>query len=358
MAVLTSPRFLYPGAAAGPDGYAAATRLALALWDSAPDRALLDAAAAGKLDGRAALAAQAERMLADPRARAKVRAGLLGWLNVEQPPELAKDPGRFPGFDAAVAADLRTSMELFLDDVVWGDKPDFRRLLSSDAYFLNGRLAKVYGADLPADAGFTKVRLGAGGERAGVLTHPYLLSVLAYPAESSPIHRGVFVARGVLGLTLRPPPEAFVPLPAEAHPEFTTRERVAFQTRADACVRCHGVINPLGFPLEHFDAIGRYRETEDDKPIDGGGYYETRAGTTERFADGRQLATYLAGSEEVRAAFVQRMFHHLVKQPVRAYGLERPAALQKAFAESGYNVRELLVEIAVTAAAEGPGTGP
>jgi hypothetical protein len=357
MLVLTSPRFLYPAAAEGSAGYAAAGRLALTLWDSVPDRALLEAAAAGKLESRAGLAAQAERMLADPRAKAKVRAGLLAWLKVEQPPELAKDPKRFPGFDAAVAADLRTSLGLLLDDVVWGDAPDFRRLLSSDEYFLNGRLAKVYEVDLPPDAGFTKVRLGTGGQRAGVLTHPYLLSVLAYPAESSPIHRGVFVARGVLGLTLRPPPDAFTPLPAEAHPELTTRERVAFQTRADACVRCHGVINPLGFTLEHFDAIGRYRETEDDKPIDGGGYYETRAGTTERFADSRQLATYLAGSKEVQAAFVQQTFHHFAKQPVRAYGLEKPAALQKAFAESGYNVRRLLVEIAVTAA-EGSGTGP
>jgi len=352
--VLTSPRFLYPDAGTkSDDGYAAVSRLALALWDSTPDRALLDAAAAGRLSTRCDLVAQAERMLDDARARAKIREGLLAWLKLEQPPELAKDRSRFPGFDAAVAGDLRTSLEMSLDDAVWGDPTaDFRRLLSSDEYFVNGRLAKVYGVDLPPDAEFTKVKLG-GRQRAGVLTHPYLLSVLAYPAESSPIHRGVFVARNLLGITLRPPPEAFVPLPAAAHPEFTTRQRVAFQTRADACVRCHGVINPLGFPLEHFDAIGRFRQTENGKPIDANGSYWSRAGTTETFTDARGMVAYLAASDEVYAAFVEQTFQHLVKQPLRAYGLRKPRELRQDFAESGYSIRKLLVEIAV-AAAQGP----
>jgi hypothetical protein len=355
--VLMSPHFLYPGAAPESDGYAAASRLAMTLWDSIPDRALMDAAAGGKLCTRAELAAQAQRMLADRRARAKLRAGLLAWLKVEQPPELAKDLKSFPDFDADVAADLRTSLDVFLDDIVWSESSDFRQLLVSDVYFMNGRLAKVYGVDLRPDAGFTKVKLSDGGERAGVLTHPYLLSVLAYPAESSPIHRGVFIARGLLGVTLRPPPNAFVPLPAESHPEFTTRQRVAFQTRADACVRCHGVINPLGFPLERFDAIGRHRMEERGKPIDSTGYYDSRAGTTEKFGDAHQLATYLAGSEEVRAAFVQQMFHHFVKQPVRAYGLDEPRSLQKYFEESDCNIRKLVIEIAVTAARQ-TGSGP
>src|SRR5262249_34367495 len=150
---------------------------------------------------------------------------------------------------------------------IWGDASDFRQLLLSETLFLNGRLAKLYGVDLPADAPFKKVAPETG-KRAGVLTHPYLLAAFAYTAESSPIHRGVFLAPNVLGQTLRPPPEAFTPLPAEAHPELTTRERVALQTRPQACVVCHGMINPLGFTLENFDAIGRLREQERGKPID------------------------------------------------------------------------------------------
>jgi len=140
------------------------------------------------------------------RARAKVREFLLQWLKVEHSPDLAKDPKQFPDFDKALASDLRTSLELFLDDVVWGDSSDFRQLLLADSLFLNGRLAKFYGVDLPADAPFQKVT-HEPRERAGVLSHPYLMATFAYTSTSSPIHRGVFVARSVLGRSLRPPPQ-------------------------------------------------------------------------------------------------------------------------------------------------------
>lgn len=350
IAVLASPRFLYPETSDDQAGsYGVAARLALALWDSTPDEGLRRLAAAGALSTRQQIAAQAERMLADPRARAKVRQFMMAWLRVDQFPEIVKDASRFPGFDANAAADLRTSLELFLDDIVWSDSSDLRQLFLSDDYYLNGRLAALYGVQLPGDADFTKVRFEPG-QRAGVLTHPYMLSVLAYPAESSPIHRGVFIGRGLLGITLRPPPSAFSPLPPELHPDLTTRERITLQTSQTACVRCHGVINPLGFALENFDAVGRWRSTEKGKPLDDTGFYETRAGPTAKFAGAQQLAAYLAGSDEVQASFSQQLFQHLTKQPVRAYGLQKPHELQEFFAANGWNVRKLLVEIAVTAA--------
>ena len=208
--VLKSPRFLYREVGEKHDDYDVAARLSFSLWDSIPDQALLSAAAAGKLHTLAEVKLQAERMLADPRARAKLRDFLLTYLKADQAPELAKDPKRYPGFDAAVAADLRTSLELFLDDVLASEGADFRRLVLAEDVFLNGRLAKLYGGDVPADADFRKVVLDQG-KRAGVLTHPYLLATFAYTADSSPVHRGVFIARGILGLGLRPPPEAFTP---------------------------------------------------------------------------------------------------------------------------------------------------
>src|SRR5262249_3746628 len=210
---------------------------------------------------------QAERMLVDPRAKAKLREFLLTWLRADQVQDLAKDAKRFPGFDAAVIGDLRTSLELFLDDVVWSEKSDFRQLLLSDEIFLNGKLAKFYDAKLPGNADFTKVKLDSG-RRAGALTHPYSMTSVAHSTESSPIHRGVFLARGVLGLSLRPPPEAVAPLPPELHPNLTTRERVEMQTKANACLTCHAIINPLGFTLENFDAVGRFREQDHGKPVD------------------------------------------------------------------------------------------
>ena len=360
--VLKSPRFLYPDATGGPEQYGTASRLALALWDAPPDKELLDAATAGKLGTKAEVAKHAERMLADPRAKAKLREFLLTWLKVDQAPELAKDPKRFAGFDAAFATDLRTSLELFLDDVVSSPDSDFRKLLLSDETFLNGRLAdfygvklpgdgavKILGIELPSDAPFAKVKFDAD-KRAGVLTHPYILSALAYTGESSPIHRGVFVARGVLGVTIRPPMEAFTPLAPDLHPKLTTRERVTLQTSPAACAGCHTTMNPLGFALENYDAVGRYREKEKDKAVDATGSYLTRAGDVAKFGNAKELANFLAGSEEVHAAFAQQMFHHYAKQPVRAYGLQRPQELRKSFAESGYNVRKLVVEITTTAA--------
>jgi cytochrome c553 len=341
---LKSPRFLYREAGQGaPDSYDVAARLSFALWDALPDKELLTAAAGGQLATRDQVARQAERMLADPRARAKLRGFLLTWLKVDHVPDIAKDPKRFPGFDAAVVTDLRTSLELFLDDVIWDERSDFRQLLLADQLFLNGRLAKLYEADLPAEAGFQKMKLNTE-QRAGILTHPYLMAAYSYTGETSPIHRGVFLARGLLGLALRPPPEAFTPLPAELHPNLTTRERVALQTKDRACMACHGMINPLGFTLEHFDAIGRFRDKDNAKPIDAGGSYQTKAGKTVKFTGARDLAQFLAQSEEVQEAFAEQLFHHLVQQSVKAYGTETLPELRRSFAANEFHIRKLVVE--------------
>jgi cytochrome c553 len=347
--VLHSPRFLYREIAGGRDAYDTASRLSFGLWDSLPDPELLQAAAAGQLATREQMVRQAERMVGDLRSRSKVRQFLLQWLKVDPAPDLAKDPRRFPGFDRAAASDLRTSLELFLEDVVWGASSDFRQLFLADTLYLNGRLARFYGADLPLDAPFQKVAPKTG-ERAGVLTHPYLLATFAYTGTSSPIHRGVFLVRGVLGRVLAPPPEAFTPLPPDLHPQLTTRERVALQTRPQACQSCHGMINPLGYTLEHFDAIGRYRDRENDRPIDATGLYQTRAGDLVSFAGIKDLAKFLAASEETHEAFVEHLFHHLVKQPVGAYGPRKAAELRQSFARNGYSVRKLMVEIVAESA--------
>ena len=374
--VLKSPRFLYreipltlPSPPQGGEGrvrgdpYDVASRLSFGLWDSLPDRELLEAAASGKLATREQVARQAERMVGDLRTRAKLREFLLQWLKVDQVPDLSKDRDSFPGFDAAIASDLRASLELFLEDVLWSDGSDFRQLLLADSLYLNGRLARFYGTTLPPDAAFRKVRIKQG-ERAGVLTHPYLLATFAYTATSSPIHRGVFLARSVLGRSLRPPPEAFTPLPAKLHPNLTTRQRVALQTKPQSCIACHGMINPLGFTLEHYDAVGRYRDRENGKAIDATGTYQTQTGEVVRFNGVRDLARFLAGSEEVHEAFVEQLFHYLVKQPVRAYGPRKLAELRQSFAENGFSVRKLLVQMMAESAlapreqkAQAPGRG-
>jgi cytochrome c553 len=353
--VLLSPRFLYREPGDSADAFDVACRLSFGLWDAPPDKELLAAAAAGKIGTRTQVAHQAERMLADGRAHAKLREFLLQWLKLDQAPELAKDAERFPDFDKAVVADLRTSLERFLEEVVWTGNGDFRRLFLAEELYLNGRLAKFYGADLPADADFTKVRLDPE-QRAGVLTHPYLMATFGYTAASSPIHRGVFVGRGLLGVQLRPPQDAFTPLSEKLHPDLTTRERVTLQTKAASCQACHGIINPLGFTLEHFDAVGRYRDKDKNRAVDATGSYLTRKGETVKFDGARDLAKFLASNEEVQTTFVERLFQHLAKQPIAAYGSTQAADLRKAFVGQGYNIRKLVVEAVVTSAL--PGTKP
>jgi hypothetical protein len=346
---LKSPQFLYREIGGTPDPNEVAARLSFGLWDSIPDQELIAAARAGRLATRQQIVEQAEPLLGDPRAKAKLRGFLLTWLKADHDLDLAKDAKKFPGFDAAVIADLRASLELFLDDVLWSERSDFRELLLADDLFLNGRLAKFYGAELPANAPFTRVKLD-GDRRAGVLTHPYLMTSFAHSGESSPIHRGVFLARGVLGMSLRPPPEAVAPLAPELHPKLTTRERVALQTRPTACMSCHSIINPLGFTLEHFDAVGRYREQDRGQSVNALGSYLTRAGRTVTLKNARELAEFLAGSDEAHAAFIEQLFHHLVQQPVRAYGKDTLDELRRSFAANGFNIRKLAVEVMATSA--------
>lgn len=347
---LKSPRFLYREVGSTtPDPYDVASRLSFALWDTLPDAELLKAAAAGELSTRDQVAKQAQRMVADPRSRAKLREFFLQWLKVDHHPDLAKDAKRFPGFDEAVAADLRTSLELTLEQVMWSEKSDYRELLLTDKVYLNGRLAKFYGVNLPPDAPFQLVELDPK-ERAGVLTHPYLLASFAYLDESSPIHRGVMIARGLFGRRLQPPAQAFTPLPADLHPNLTTRQRVALQTKPTACSTCHDLINPLGFTLEKFDAIGRLRAQENGKPVDSTGSYESRAGKAVKFAGARDLANYLTVSDEAHTAFVEQLFQHLVKQPAQAFGPDTLPEMQKAFTSHDFNIRSQIVETAVVAA--------
>lgn len=347
---LKSPRFLYREIdAARPDAYDLASRLSFALWDSLPDETLLKAAASGELGTREQVARQAARMVADPRAWFKLREFFLQWLKVDHYPELAKDAKRFPDFNAAAAADLRTSLELFLEKTVWNERADYRELLLSDKLYLNGRLAKLYGASLPSEAPFQEIT-AASGERSGVLTQPYLMASFAYLDTSSPIHRGVLLARNLLGRTLAPPAAAFVPLPASKYPNLTTRQRVELQTKPAACASCHGMINALGFTLEKYDAIGRVRSDENGLPIDTTGRYQPKTGQAVKFSDVRDLARYLAGSEEAHTAFVERLFQYLVKQPIRAYGPQTLPGLQRAFEGQACNIRKLMVEIATQSA--------
>jgi hypothetical protein len=152
---------------------------------------------------------------------------------------------------------------------------------------------------------------------------------------------------------LSPPPEAVAPLPVDLHPDLTTRDRVVLQTRPESCQSCHAMINPLGFTLEHYDAVGRYRNEERGRAVDASGEYLTRDGELVKFTGVQDLASFLAASPESHDAFVEQLFHYMVKQPIRAHRPDEVQALKRSFNENGYSIRQLVKNIAVIAARAG-----
>lgn len=348
---LKSPQFLYREYGRSEfDDYSTAAFLSFTLWDSPPDQILLTAASAGELSTTAQIDVQVDRMLLDRRCRTKVLEFFHHWLRIDDFPYIVKDSEAFPDFSPQLLSDLRVSLELFLNELLTGDTWDFRELLQSDSLYLNGRLGRFYGADLTSDAPFQKVPL-ATQRRAGVLTHPLLMSDFAYDKRTSPIHRGVFLTRNVLGRRLKQPPEAIAPLAPDLNADLSTRERVHLQTSPGACQTCHAMINPLGFSLENFDAVGRYREYEEEHPVNAHGSYTNRDGQTIEFSGSRELAKFLVDSSDVHEAFVERFFQFVAKQPVRAFGKDRLSQLTQSFTTHEFSIRMLLKEIVMSSLA-------
>ena len=357
---LKSPRFLYLGLEeTKPDDFAVAERLSFGLWDSLPDLGLTKAAAEGRLHTRDHVVQQSNRMLGDARARAKMLYFLHHWLQMDHTDNLSKDDRLYPGFSPEIIADLRTSLDVFLEEAVWKGASDYRQLLLADYLYVNDRLAKFYGVETNAADDFVKVPLDPK-ERAGVVTHPYLLAAFSYQKSTSPIHRGVFLTRNIVGRALKPPPMAMTFKEEDFAPNLTMREKVAQLTRSQACQNCHSVINPLGFSLEHYDAVGRFRTREGERPIDAVSDYTTDDGETIRLTGARDLAQYAAGSQQAQNAFIEQLFNQIVKQPMLAYGPHVLNHLRESFVRSGFNVKKLLIEVATISALHGiekPGGG-
>ena len=347
---LKSPQFLYLGLEedkANP--YAVATRLSYGLWDSLPDKELLKQAAEGKLSTPEQVMLQAQRMLTDARAKAKMQYFLHHWLQMDQVEDIAKDGKLFPGFTPEIIADLRTSLNLFLEDAVWGSSSDYRQLLLSDDLYMNERLAKFYGVPTEAKDNFVKVKLDPA-QRSGVVTHPYLLAAFSYQKSTSPIHRGVFLTRKIVGRSLKSPPVAVAFEETKFSPNLSMREKVVQLTKSDNCQTCHAVINPLGFSLELYDAVGRFRTTENGKPVNAASDYMTDDGKTVRLSGARDVAEFAIKSDLALNGFIEQLFHQIVKQQIMAYGPEVMDGLRQSFVESGYNIQKLVVQIATLAA--------
>ncbi len=354
--VLTSPQFLYPETSfeKADSPWAKISAMTMTLWDSLPSRHLNDQLRKGHFNKPENFKQAAWDMLGDPRGRHKVHGFFDHWLELERAHDISKDRETFPDFSPAVMADLRTSLDLFIDDAVWKNNSDFRNMLLADSVFLNPRLAKIYGGAGEVKSGFQKVSL-AKQHRAGIITHPYLLTAFAYHNSTSPIHRGVFLTRNIVGMSLKPPPKASKFEPNKFNPSLTMREKVTDMTRSKACMACHTMINPLGFSLEHFDGIGRFRvKEENNKPIDVKGQLPIDGGKTIPIKGPRDVAKFAANDPGAHKAFIRQLFQHFVKQSPDAYGSDTMKTLQKSFTDSGFRMQNIFVEIALVAAQSPP----
>jgi hypothetical protein len=346
---LKSPRFLDRETANdGWDDFDTASWLSFGLWDSIPDQPLLDAAGKGNLRSRDQMSNQVVRMLGDSRTHVKVRDFLHHWLNLDRIQQISKDKAKFPDYSDSIIADLRTSLDMSLEDAVWAEerRSDFRRLLLDDTVYLNGPLAKFYHVTLPGDANFQRVRVNTEAH-AGILTHPYLMAGFAHEQNTSPIHRGVLLARNVLGRTLKPPQNAVALDPGSSRPGLTMRKRVEQQTSPESCMACHRIINNLGFAFENFDAVGRYQQSDLGQRIDSNGLYVSKSGKTAVFHDAKELSVFVANSIDAQEAFLEQMFRFFTKNPIQVFGSEELPKLHNSFVKHDFGIRAAVSDVMV-----------
>jgi hypothetical protein len=302
--ILASPAFLYrvETAASGREkalsGWELASRMSFFLWSSIPDDELRRAAAAGELNDPAKIAAQVRRMTADPKARRLATEFFGQWLGFYHFDEYrGVDTGRFPEFTDAVRASMYDEAISTFEYIVRQNRP-VTEILNADYAFLNKTLAAFYGIDrnVTATDGVEKVDGAQAFNRGGALRLGSVLTTTSAPLRTSPVKRGDWVLRRILGTPTPPPPANAGNIPADdkTFNGLTLRERLQQHKRNATCAACHSRIDPLGFPLEGFDAVGRSRKTyADGKGVDVTGEFADK--TTVTGADG--LLQYLHKQE-------------------------------------------------------------
>jgi hypothetical protein len=241
------------------------------LWSSVPDDELLDLAARNELRKPDVFEKQVRRMLADGRSRTLATNFAAQWLHLRNLESITPDLRLFPDFDDNLRKAFRQETERFVETVFREDE-SVLHLLQADYTFLNERLAKHYGIPHVYGERFRRVALGADRQRGGLLRQGSVLTVTSYATRTSPVIRGKWVLENILG-TPPPPPPANVPSLRDntVSASLPIRERLAEHRSNAACASCHRLIDPVGFSLEQFDAVGRWRTMEEGKPIDAAG---------------------------------------------------------------------------------------
>ncbi len=348
-AILASPRFYTRSEMGAPDAserfapltsYELASKLSYLFWEDMPDDALLADAASGELTRTAVLSEHARRMLQDPRAWQGMAAFYREWLHLDWLDTQKKDELLFPEWSPELAADMKAETVRFLNEVWFGEDPSTRALFAADFSFVSPDLAELYGVEQP-EQGLQRITLPS--ERRGLLTHASLLSVGAHERVTSALRRGLLVRDQLLCTKIAPPPP-FVPEIDLIDPLMPAQERMA-ESDQGACAGCHVYMNPIGYAFEHFDAVGRYRETLGGAAIDATGRFVEYEGEPRSTFDGAiELSSLLAEDPRVFGCVANEWLE-------RASGKSLPSCsvldATAATCASG-NLRELIVRLVTT----------
>ena len=352
--ILQSPGFLYRwerGLAAPQvdgglikfDNYEMASRLSYLLWKSMPDATLMAAADGKRLSTPEQIAAQARRLLDDPRADQMLADFVTQWLELGPLSTSLKDTSAYPTFKPELLNSMRTETVALSHDVLRSGTPTLTNLLTANYTIVDKPLATYYGVTADADAHADL----SGTGRAGLLTEGSLLSVKGNSYRTSPVRRGKFVLNRMLCATIPPPPPFAVPELPAPDPTKTVRQQMAEHRNNAACESCHGVMDPIGYAFEHFDGAGKYRQMENGLPIDSSGTI-TMDGATVAFKDVSELARALATSPDVRDCFTKQWVRYALDRFEQDADAAAVQHLRAFYQQSGFNTRDLIVEITRT----------
>jgi hypothetical protein len=345
-AVLQAPQFVYVSELGGEPAngqvrltdFEIASQLSLLLMGARPDPILFDAAATGQLSSEDGREQQARRILASPQSRRHLVRFFRSWLGLTRP--LNKDLAIVPGFVPAMRQAVNRELDTFLDHVL-STSSRLDEVMLADYTFASPILQGIYGDDLIEPPGdFTQVRLGP--RRRGVLSSPAFLATHALINQTNPVQRGLVVRTRLLCQDISPPPPGVNTQPPSGTMGQTTRQKYEAHLTEPRCHACHVMMDPLGFGLEEFDLIGRYRSKEGDQPIDARGEI-INTDVDGPFVGPVQLAARLAGSAEFRRCFVKQLWRFGEARAAAGADDQEIDALTARFEKGDHRIDELLV---------------
>jgi len=342
--ILQSPRFLYRveiGTSDHVSDHAVrltsrelANRLSYAIWNGPPDGRLLEVAESGGLETKDGVLDTVDWMLQDPRGARYVQSFLERWIHLDRVDEIYKREDLYPEW-GAIRGPIQRQASAFFDAVMTTEGGSLNALLTSPTVLANEELAPLY-----ASAGGSEfVPTDADVPTSGLLTLPAVLAVLAKAGESSPIYRGVFVRESLL-CQHPPAPPADIPPAPEVDSGGSTRDRLAQHVSDPTCAACHRLLDPIGLGFEHFDAIGRYRESDGGKPVDASGEL-TQTDVDGAFDGVVELGEKLAQSAIVETCLTRQWFRFSLGRAEEKADQCSMDDLQAAFAASGQDLRAL-----------------